>query len=83
MIYQCLDGTQSGRHFDPCLVESLLQYREEFMAVYMADSGQEDVCVILCFPAAGTVRRTNKNPPQPCALEDTAFARILCVAALE
>ena len=24
-----------------------------------------------------------KNPPQPCALEDTAFARILCVAALE
>jgi len=34
---------QSGRHFDPCLVESLLQHREEFMAVYMADSGQENV----------------------------------------
>ena len=36
---------QSGRHFDPCLVEILLQNREEFMAICARyhDNGREDV----------------------------------------
>ncbi|MGI6638707.1 MAG: DUF3369 domain-containing protein [Desulfobulbus sp.] len=36
---------QSDRHFDPCLVEILLQYKEEFMAISARyhDNPQEDV----------------------------------------
>lgn len=36
---------QSGRHFDPCLVEILLQHRNEFMAICARyhDNGREEV----------------------------------------